>query len=226
MTKRADESTGGAGSGSESSPSQPRRRGRPRLDAQMVPQILDAAERLFASRGVSVSIRDIGDEAGLPHSAIYRYFRSKDDVLRQVLLRGRRRQIEHEAQQRAEGRTTQGALDWLMKHNRAYAMTVVRAALEGETTSSLGVELSGGTPRLSLEVVRDGLLPVEVRTDHDPRMVMAALMALSLGWVTAEDWIVEAVGMPECDRHKVRAAIDDIMASMVAMAKGPEVSCE
>jgi AcrR family transcriptional regulator len=204
----------------------PRKRGRPRLDAKIVPQILDGAERLFARRGVTVSIREIAEEAGLPHSTIYRYFEGKDDVLRQVLLRGRERQLEHEAAERAAGRTTQGALDWLMQHNRAYGMTVARAALDGETTTSLGLEASGATPRRSLAILKNGGLPVELRTDHDPRMIVAALMALSVGWVTAEDWIVDAVGMPDCDRHKVRAAIDDIMASMVAMGRGPEASCE
>ena len=60
-----------------------RGRGRPRLDAQMVPRILDAAEQLFSPCGLSsVSIRDIAAQADIPHSAIYRYFEGKDEIVR------------------------------------------------------------------------------------------------------------------------------------------------
>ena len=126
-----------------------RQRGRPRLDAQMIPQILDGAERLFAQRGTAnVSIRDIAAEAGLPHSAIYRYFESKDDVLRQVLLRGRQRQIERDERSRETERPLEGALEWLMTENRAYVLALARAALEGETSTSLGLDrqTSGAAP--------------------------------------------------------------------------------
>ena len=73
-------------------------------DDEMVPRILDAAERPRGARPrLNVSIRDIAAEAGLPHSAIYRYFDGKDDVLRQVLARGRQRQLERDARSRDAG---------------------------------------------------------------------------------------------------------------------------
>ena len=206
--------------------SKKRPRGRPRLDDQLVPQILDAAERLFAGHGpVSVSIRDIAAEAGLPHSAIYRYFDSKDEVLRQVLIRGRTRQREHEAEGRVIGRTTEGALDWIMANNRAYVLSVARLALEGETTSSLGIDPEGTVAQQTLGVLRDAY-PFELRTDHDPQMVVAAVMALTIGWVTAEEWIIDAVGMHGCDHDAVRARIDEILGSMMALGRGPKDSCE
>jgi len=206
------------------SPKRPR--GRPRLDDQLIPQILDAAERLFAGHGpVNVSIRDIAAEAGLPHSAIYRYFESKDEVLRQVLIRGRTRQREHEAEGRQVGRTTEGALDWIMANNRAYALLVARLALEGATTSSLGIDPGETVAQQTLAVVEDGY-PFELRTDHDPRMVVAAVMALTIGWVTAEEWIIDAVGLHGCDHDAVRARIDEILGSMMALGKGPTGSCD
>lgn len=207
----------------EESPKRPR--GRPRLDDQFMPQILDAAERLFAEHGpVSVSIRDIAAEAGLPHSAIYRYFDGKDEVLRQVLIRGRTRQREHEAEGRQIGRTIEGALDWILANNRAYVLVLARLALEGETTSSLGIDPGETVARQTLAVVADGY-PFDLRTDHDPRMVVAALMALTIGWVTAEEWIIDAVGLQGCDRGAVRAHIDEILGSMMALGRGPTGSC-
>jgi AcrR family transcriptional regulator len=174
---------------------------------------------------VSVSIRDIAAEAGLPHSAIYRYFEGKDEVLRQVLMRGRVRQIEHEREGRESGRTTEGALEWIMEHNRAYFMLVARLAVEGETTTSLGLDPGENVTRRSLEVLQGGGTPFELRTDHDPRMVMAAVTALALGYVMSEEWVLDSIGMHDCDRAEVRAAIDAILGSMMALGRGPAGRC-
>ena len=183
--------------------SQKRPRGRPRLDDQLVPRILDAAERLFAEHGpVNVSIRDIAAEAGLPHSAIYRYFDSKDEVLRQVLIRGR------DPAARARGRGAAGRA-----HHRG------RPRLDHGQQPGLHPLGGAPRPRGRDHVVarhrprRDGRpadargscedgYPFELRTDHDPQMVVAAVMALTIGWVTAEEWIIDAVGMHGCDHAR------------------------
>lgn len=201
------------------------KRGRPRLDAQMVPQILDAAERLFALRGTAgVSIRHIAAEAGLPHSAIYRYFQSKDDVLRQVLLRGRQRQIERDERSRETERPLEGALQWLMTENRAYSLAVARAAMEGETSSSLGLDRQTSAAR-TLRAIEDAEYPFEARTDHDPRMIVAALMAMSIGWAVSEDWIVDSLSIDHCDIESVRQQVSEIMGSMMALGGGPRKDC-
>ncbi len=194
-----------------------RRRGRPRLDDQLVPQILDAAERLFAEHGpVSVTMRDIAAEAGLSHSAIYRYFASRDELLLRVLERGRLRQAEHEAEWREAGKTTEGALDWIFAHNRAYLMLYVRLALDGETASSIGLDARGSVARRTLGAL-ESAPGYEVHTGLDPRMVVAAAMAMTMGYVTGEAWILDAVGVPESEREAARAALDDVMRSIIAL---------
>jgi AcrR family transcriptional regulator len=203
-----------------------RPRGRPRLDDQLIPRILDAAERLFAEHGpVSVTIRDIAAEAGLPHSAIYRYFESKDEILRKVLVRGRDRQIEHETEQRMQGLSAAGGLEWLMQNNRAYMLAIVRLALQGETTSSLGFDPERGAARTSLNALQ-GAAPPKPRTDLDPRMVLAALLALSFGYAVGEEWIMDSLGMETCDTAVIRAGVEEVMTNMLALGKGPTGSCE
>lgn len=52
-------------------------------------QIIDAAGRLFGSRGyASVTISQICEASGLPVGSVYHYFGSKSGVLRAVLERG------------------------------------------------------------------------------------------------------------------------------------------
>ena len=48
--------------------------------------ILEAASRLFRERGFeSVTVTDVMNSAGLTHGGFYGYFRSKDDLIAQVL---------------------------------------------------------------------------------------------------------------------------------------------
>jgi len=191
----------------------------------MIPRILDAAERLFAQSGTtSVSIRDIAAEARLPHSAIYRYFHSKEDVLREVLLRGRARQIERDARSRMAGRTLDDAVEWLMTTNRAYMLAIARAAMEGETPSSLGLDPSEGPAAQSLRILERGEYPFGVRSSHDPRIIIAALMALSIGWAVAEKWVVDSLALQDRDIAVVRREIGQIMGSLMTLGAGPETS--
>lgn len=193
--------------------------GRPRLDAEMVPRILDAAERLFASRdALHVSIRDIAAEAGLPHSAIYRYFDGKDDVLRQVLERGMRRQSERDAAALAAGEPLKGAIDWFMTENAALARALVRTALKGETASSLGVDAES-TARQTTRVLEAGESEFELRTDFDPQVAAAAAMALSLGWAVTERWVVDAVGLGDRDISDIREEIGRVLGSIMALSR-------
>lgn len=201
---------------------QKRRPGRPRLDAEMVPRILDAAERLFAKRGIlSVSIRDIAAEAGMPHSAIYRYFEGKDDVVREVLIRGRTRQQEREAARRASGQALDGALDWFMTTNRGYVLATARAAMDGETPTSLGIDPTVSTARRSLRVLTQDEYQFEVTRGIDPSIAVAAAMAMAFGWAIFEDWIVESVGLEGRPIAEVRSTLDTVMGSIMALGTQP-----
>ena len=198
------------------SESTPPRRGRPRLDDEMVPAILDAAERLFSRRdSLDVSIREIAAEAGIPHSAIYRYFTGKDEIFRQVLQRGEDRQFGYESERRAAGTGARGTVDWIINQNRSYVLALTRAALEGQTPSSAGLDVSQSVGQRSRRVLTERDTPFEVRTGQSPEVVIAAAMALTIGWVSCEDWIVESVGLADLDRRELRAAIDDLIVSLV-----------
>jgi AcrR family transcriptional regulator len=183
----------------------------------MVPRILDAAERLFGqSDSLNVSIRDIAAEAGMPHPRIYRYFKSKDDVFRHVLQRGRERQYVYEQERGASGGGSAGTLDWVMTENRGYALAVARAALDGSTPSSVGLDASQQVARRSTRLLAGDDRPFDLRDDHAPEVVMAAAMALTIGWVACEAWIVESAALEDLDRKRLRAEIDDLMLSLMS----------
>jgi hypothetical protein len=51
-------------------------------------------------------------------------------------------------------------------------------------------------------------------------------MALALGWVVGERWIIEAVGLGDCEKRDVRRGIDEIFLSVMALGKGARRACE
>lgn len=56
---------------------------------ERIEHILNAALQTIAKRGIdSTNIKDIAKEAGLSVGNIYNYFKSKDDIFSEVLLRG------------------------------------------------------------------------------------------------------------------------------------------
>lgn len=199
-------------------PAPKRGRGRPRLDAEMVPRILDAAELLFSQCGLSgVSIRDIAAQADIPHSAIYRYFEGKDEIVRQVIVRGQERQADREAVTRAEGDTISGAMKWFVENNRALALAEIHAALEGHTLSSLGIPSQAR--QRTLQVLDDRAYEFTPCPEIEPRIAYAAATALAIGWAALEDWIIDAAGLQDRDVDQVRSDLDCILAALMAMGQ-------
>ncbi|HEY3698437.1 MAG TPA: TetR/AcrR family transcriptional regulator [Spongiibacteraceae bacterium] len=61
--------------------------------------LLDTAERLFAQRGIDAfSLREINEAAGLSSAAIHYHFKTKENLLRAILQRRLRPDVEREGQ--------------------------------------------------------------------------------------------------------------------------------
>lgn len=74
-------------------------------------QILDAAERLFAARGIDgVAVRDLARETGLTASSLYNHFPGKQALYDAVLERGLRPIVEMTAETWQAGRLSAGGM--------------------------------------------------------------------------------------------------------------------
>src|SRR6478672_9884698 len=77
-----------ASAGAKPEPDELRARRRAARVADNRSDILDAAERTFAERGLTDgSLRDIAKHAGFSTAAIYNYFENKQQLLAETLLR-------------------------------------------------------------------------------------------------------------------------------------------
>jgi AcrR family transcriptional regulator len=171
---------------------------------QTTEAILDAAEELFSQRGfTAVSVRDIAAEAGVSHALVHRYLGSKADVYRAVFSRD-----ADVIRVAATGQEDLLAAASLMlregfSSQRRYVRLIAHSALHG-----LSYERTGGrfaaTERL-LELAQAAAESEGARDPDalDPRFAIAGVVALFLGWMATEDWLLRVAGLDDLSEEEV-----------------------
>ena len=176
--------------------------------------MLEAAEELFAAHGfTAVSVRDIAKQAGVSHALVHRYLGNKDDIYRKVLQR-------NEDVMLAVAAGTDDLLEavgHMFREGRArrrYLRLVTHSALHGlpfDTTM-------GRFPatELLIELARRSTGEAPPCGDVDPRVAIAAVVALYLGWVSLEPWLVPAAGLQDEDEAMVLAQLERVIGCLIA----------
>ncbi|HEX5642619.1 MAG TPA: helix-turn-helix domain-containing protein [Thermoleophilia bacterium] len=192
-----------------------RRRGREATTAV----ILDAARELFSERGyASVTVRDIGERAGVSHALVHQYIGSKADIFRSVLRRG-------------EGVLASAAPDTpdllesarlilrrgLEEPGRSHARLLMGSALSGipyDRTAGrfaaieLLIELAERQARSASEAER-------AERDLDPRLVVACVGSLFLGWISGAPWMRPAAGLQDMDEAELADGLERVILSIL-----------
>ena len=176
--------------------------------------MLEAAEELFAAYGfTAVSVRDIAKQAGVSHALVHRYLGSKDDIYRKVLQR-------NEDVIAAAGAGTDDLMEAValmfregLAH-RQYLRLVTHSALHGLPFDAT----MGRFPATELLIELAGRSTGEAPPcgDVDPRVAIAAVVALYLGWVSLEPWLVPAAGLQNEDEAMVLAQLERIIRCLLA----------
>lgn len=179
--------------------------------------ILIAAEKLFADRGfTAVSVRDIAAEAGVSHALVHRYLGSKQQVYRAVLT-----QNEDAIRAAAEEETDLLTVASLMlregfAEQRDYVRLIAHSALHG-----LSYERSIGrfaaTERL-VELAEQAAAaqgPTRDPEALDPRFVVASVVALYLGWMATEDWVLRATGLTDMTEDEIVESFEKVVLGIL-----------
>jgi AcrR family transcriptional regulator len=192
-----------------------RRRGRKATTAA----ILDAAEQLFYARGYDgVAMRDIARQAGVSHALVHQYAGSKSDLFRTVLSRN-------------EGFLVAGATDdpdllesakhilrrGLQQHGRDHARLMMRSALGGlpyERTTGRFAAVDR-LIELATRQAESASAAERSEKDLDPRLVVACVGSLFLGWVSAEAWMRPAAGLEDMDEAALADGLERVILSML-----------
>lgn len=175
--------------------------------------MLDAAEELFAAYGfTAVSVRDIAKQAGVSHALVHRYLGNKDDIYRKVLQR-------NEDVMLAAAAGTNDLLEAVshMFHeglaHRQYLRLITHSALHGLSFDAT----IGRFPATELLIELAGRSTGEAPScgDVDPRVAIAAVVALYLGWVSLEPWLVPAAGLQDEDEAMVLAHLERVIRCLI-----------
>jgi AcrR family transcriptional regulator len=178
--------------------------------------ILDAAEDLFSRRDPSqVTVREIAEKAGVTHPLVHQYVGSKKEVLAAVVKRGAPYRQEIMSAHPDFQEAMPLLFDDVLTH-RVHTRSIVRSAMDGVEYAPFEDRLKSGQMLLELarKATEQGLKrrrPLEV---VDPRVALAASVALAYGWVATQDWLVQIFDLEEADATEVEAQIKAILMNV------------
>jgi AcrR family transcriptional regulator len=167
--------------------------------AEIRQAVTEAAERLFRERSpADVTLREIAAEAGVNHSLLYRYFRTKEAILASVFYNvvGDIRANFIEA---PEGRAALREVQYL--HDApGYARALAWAILEGTNLDLLFTNPDTGGEEHEPPMSKAPLKKPRRDADIDSRVVVASFLVLAMGWDLYEPYLLRITGMESVDK--------------------------
>jgi AcrR family transcriptional regulator len=180
--------------------------------------ILDAAEELFSERGyAAVSVRDVAARAGVSHALVHRYIGSKAELFRAVLTQRENAILAAAPDNPDLVESASLMLRQGLEHDRSYLRLIVRSAMSGlaydrttgrfEATERL-IELAGRAAATASPSER-------AEKDLDPRIVIAGVVALFLGWAATEPWLRPAAGLADMADAELLDGIERVILDIL-----------
>jgi TetR/AcrR family transcriptional regulator, repressor for neighboring sulfatase len=175
--------------------------------------MLDAAEALFAAHGfTAVSVRDIARQTGVSHALVHRYLGHKDEIYRKVLERN----DEVIASAAAGSEDLIEAVSLMFREglaHRQYLRLVTHSALHGLPFEATMGRFPATELLVDLAARSEGEVPS--CGDVDPRLAVAAVVALYLGWISFEPWLVPAAGLQDENEAILLAQLERIIHCLI-----------
>jgi len=196
----------------------PRARGREAVREAL----LAAATELFAERGpAGVSVRDIAARAGVNHGLVHRHFGSKDAVLRAALDR----QWESLLRPVEAAPEDLELLAWLWQPDavpEAGWRIMARALLDGYAPRDLRRNFA--VMQRLVAASRRQQESGRMAAEFDPRLLAAGGVAMVLGWLVFEPFLIAATGMDDRSLADVRREFTAARQRIRDALRGPGVS--
>jgi AcrR family transcriptional regulator len=180
----------------------------PRGREQVRAALIQSASQLFAERGpAGVSVRDVAAHAGVNHGLVHQYFGSKQALLGEVLeflATGIARRSEEIVDLTELFDVTAANPFW-----RVLARTI----LDGEDPTRLQKSFPtvGRIVDFFTSLQAGGRLD-----DYDPRILSAMIVALGLGWLLFEPFVIPAAQLSHRRADGVRREFRRTVLEMVA----------
>ncbi len=169
--------------------------------------LVSAAAALFEEVGPNaVSVRAIAERAGVNHGLVHHYFGSKSGLVQAVL-----EQLAAESAAAIRERGVDAVIDPEDGRVRSHVRVLTKVVLDDAAPEGYQAEfpivayLSGlGRDTLGLD-------------DETARLRASQVVALMVGWLTLEPWLLASAGLGPEASESARA---DLQAAMVRLATG------
>jgi AcrR family transcriptional regulator len=189
-------------------------RGRERATAA----VLDAAYELFATYGYdAVTVRAIAARAGVSHALVHRYLGSKRDIYRAVLTHNEGVILAAAPDDPDLLETASRMLRRGLAEGRTQGRLVVQSALRGvpfDRTSGRFVATER-LVELAERATASASAAERADNDLDPRLVVACVVALYLGWGAAASWVLPAAGLKDMDEAEAIDGLDRVIRGIL-----------
>jgi AcrR family transcriptional regulator len=180
--------------------------------------ILDAAEDLFSAHGfTAVTVRAIAECAGVSHALVHRYVGSKADIYRAVLTRNEEAILEAAPDDPDLLASASLMFREALATQRQYVRLIAHSALHGLSYDRTSGRFAATERLVELAERAAAAATPEERADKDldPRLVVAACVALLLGWSATESWVRPAAGIEDMDEAEVEAGLERILRGIL-----------
>lgn len=181
--------------------------------------ILDAAQELFAAHDyAAVTVRDIAAFAGVSHALVHQYLGSKADIFRAVLARNEGLMVSTAADNPHLLESASLILRrGLGTNGRAHARLLMGSALGGVPYDRTTGRFEAIERLVELAEREAGSASQVERTekDLDPRLVIACVGSLFLGWVAGESWMRPAAGLQDMDDAELISGLERVILSIL-----------
>jgi AcrR family transcriptional regulator len=183
--------------------------------AQVEERALVAAQRLFAERGLQgTTVRDIASEAGVSHALIHRYLGSKDDILVAVIRRNATPVLDRARSAATAREAGLSMFRELRTTSPDYLKLLARVVMEHVPFEAAQHDFPALRQLIEITERQAASDPDRARELPEPRVLVAAFVALAVGWTISEEWLVRAAGLSESDSSSIEAALERILASL------------
>lgn len=169
--------------------------------------LITAAAGLFAEVGPNaVSVRAIAERAGVNHGLVHHYFGSKAGLVQAVL-----EQLADQSAAAIRERGAEAVFDAEDGRVRAHVRVLTRVVLDDAAPEGYQAQFPIVAYLSSLGRDTLGL------DDETARLRASQVVALMVGWLTLEPWLLASAGLGSEASDAARA---DLQAAMIRLATG------
>ena len=195
---------------------------RPRLSREEASRALvDAAATLFAERPSGrVTVREIAARAGVNPTYVHRYFGGKQALMRAAMEKSQRA-IAANITGMADLRQDLGILFDAIVGEKEFVAVLARASLDGVLP-----DFPAGYPTMSglLQRIEAELAAGASSGRYDPRVVVACLGSLTLGYALFGQFIRRGTRLEGQSEEELRVSIVAVLREIIGLALGDPVT--